>query len=174
MAWPEFNALLETDVSKPLFELELQARNDQLIQLVKNWRTKLKLGLVRLIPGDRSINHSQGMDVNLANSPNNITQITDCSTAEERKLFRADTIFTRQDGSHSLITYPEDFFQRENSVDGLIYDAKGVNTAKALLSALEWPDALHLEMEKLGSAFLCGRCSHPPELQTWKEMVKIA
>lgn len=173
MAWPEFNALLENDVSNPSFDLRLEAQKNQLVQLVKNWRATLILSLVRQIPGTRSTDHFQDMDADLTTSPNTTTQTLDCPTTEERKLFRADTIFARQAGSHTLVTYPNDFFRQENSADELIYATKAVNTAKTLLSALEWPDALHPEMEKLGKAFLCGRCSHPPAPRTWKEMVKI-
>lgn len=153
------------------FTVKLDDQHNALENLIIGWRSRLEASLVKALPEDtQAPEFNEVPGFTLTTGTGEHVQPISNLQIDLRKLLRADALFT---GNGGLYFYPDDFANTDVDPKKVAYHAKAAKIAKALLNALNRPNASYLELKALGSVFHCGRCNAPPQYMTWKNIVSV-
>ncbi|CAE6458747.1 unnamed protein product [Rhizoctonia solani] len=165
-------------------------------QKLLEWRTEIESQLVR----QYTSSFAEGSSLNTALTVKGSTDATRDLADHTRFLLRADTVFTETDGTtcntevdqehgpvgksihfphiFSLQNYPYLYEYSSRPDPDKVSERlepyarhKGKEAiARALLKELNMPDAAHIELERMGEVFVCGRCTRQ-DATGWHEIV---
>ncbi|KAG8708242.1 hypothetical protein FRC08_000042, partial [Ceratobasidium sp. 394] len=182
LEWDCLNDLGETEMSIEDVETKLENRRIRIVEKVLEWRAMIEERLLE------NIGSSTGNDT-VVLTVKGSTSSTAHLPQSTRLLLRADTLFKRVQpdsrrkqfvsfGEHPPCYYPhfvsarckpisEDVdplhdnpeFDQETNLDHFVRDVETEEIVKPLLRDLGMPDVAHIELQIMGSRFVCGRCA---------------
>ncbi|CAE6437519.1 unnamed protein product [Rhizoctonia solani] len=170
LKWPPIEELLNQNKPTEQFQLELKSKQDHLEGQLGGWRTNLEAALVKALPEAFSPVETQSTQYKLEARVRSegSEKLNDNLSADLRTLLRADVIYKYD---HKPVYYPDAFTSWAINAQTPIYDSASCTVAKAILKALQHPNASYLEMRALGPSFVCGRCTSDPNYLNWEEIV---
>ncbi|CAE6415806.1 unnamed protein product [Rhizoctonia solani] len=172
-------AAMEAQTPRETFELEIQTKDSDIEHAAQAWRDVLELALLNLLPTDTRPAEVETSEYKLVLGNSRDTRPLDLLSVECRKLLRADSIFCLRTPllsfkSRGLLYYPEDFqsqFKISDRTNLQCHDV-AARIAKALLCAIELPDASYIAMNTVTRLYQCGRCDDKPVFYLWKELLQ--
>lgn len=178
ITWPEAETILEKDFSIEVLRLELDKKRHQFDEALMNWITVAEARLAQMLPRNTQVPDFAGIPVPSATAVPKFALMTGAGDpintlpVETQKLLRADVMFMPEKAtSPRPYFYPHHFNSTYSPVEAFVYYEEAVQVAKALLNALEWPNASYLELKALGLAFCCGRCHTKHRYYHWEDIV---
>ncbi|CAE6410291.1 unnamed protein product [Rhizoctonia solani] len=169
---PHLHELLDRDMPTEEFQVEFQKKQSYLKEQYSSWRANLETALVKQLPKGLKPVETESSDFDLLPmarpSDGDSRELGDLLSLDLRVLLRADVQFGLQYGT---FYYPKCFDSLTADKLGSAHHVASCNTAKAILHALQRPDASYLEMRALGKSFLCLRCIDDPKYYTWDNIV---
>ncbi|CAE6528685.1 unnamed protein product [Rhizoctonia solani] len=161
--------LINQDKPTEEFQLEFEGKHDYSTEQLAGWRSTIEAALVKALPEIFKPAEAQSSQFNLEVAhTKDATKSSDNLSVDLRALLRADVIFKYD---HKPVYYPSSFNSWTIDARTPTFDLASSTVAKAILKELRHPNASYLEMQALGSTFLCGRCASDPKYFTWKGIV---
>ncbi|ELU37998.1 hypothetical protein AG1IA_07979 [Rhizoctonia solani AG-1 IA] len=185
--WSIVKDIFETDATEGEMEVKFGQHRDEIRALITEWKDQVHTRLASSVRNAfEERNEPLRPTISVFNEePDTLANISD----NLKLLLRADSFFRRSGlsslskqplgysmilsmkdlvGSHS--PYASETPRELPTFNDIEWYPEAHEVAQKLLADLGKPDASHLEMKKVGSAFVCGRC-HAVGSMSWEAIV---
>ncbi|KAF8682849.1 hypothetical protein RHS04_02038 [Rhizoctonia solani] len=186
--WSIVKDIFETDATEGEMEVKFGQHRDEIRALITEWKDQVHTRLASSVRNAfEERNEPLRPTISVFNEePDTLANISD----NLKLLLRADSFFRRSGlsslskqplgysmilsmkdlvGSHS--PYASETPRELPTFNDIEWYPEAHEVAQKLLADLGKPDASHLEMKKVGSAFVCGRC-HAVGSMSWEAIVQ--